>query len=69
MKTETHSTTPTRPTLPINRAFVVQFRGKADLARGIISGRVEHVQSGQATIFESLEALLAFIACCLSVTR
>jgi hypothetical protein len=48
MKTETHSTTTTRPTLPINRAFIVQFRGKADLTRGIISGWIEHVQSGQA---------------------
>ena len=47
--------------LPVNRAFVVQFRTETDLATGRVTGRVEHVASGQATHFSSLEELLAFI--------
>jgi hypothetical protein len=44
------------------RAFVVQFRERADVERGLWAGRVEHVSSGQAARFQSLEELLAFIA-------
>jgi hypothetical protein len=43
-------------------AFVVQFQTDADLEAGRAVGRVEHVVSGQATLFQSLEALLAFMA-------
>jgi len=43
-------------------AFVVQFRTETDLGRGCCAGRVEHVVSGQATPFASLEELLAFMA-------
>src|SRR5262245_28156905 len=43
-------------------AFVVQFRTEADVAAGLVVGRVEHVVSGQATTFQTLESLLAFIA-------
>jgi hypothetical protein len=43
------------------RAFVVQFRAETDVARGRYAGRVEHVVSGQATHFQSLGELLAFI--------
>jgi len=35
-------------TLPAERAFVVQLRTDADLASGIVRGRVEHVVSGVA---------------------
>jgi hypothetical protein len=49
------------PLLP-HRAFVVQLREHADVARGQWTGRVEHVASGQAAHFQSLEELLAFIA-------
>jgi hypothetical protein len=45
-----------------HRAFVVQFRAETEVARGRITGRVEHVMSGQATQFASLEELWAFIA-------
>ena len=38
-------------------AFVVQFRLGADVAQGPCMGRVEHVVSGQATHFASLEDL------------
>jgi hypothetical protein len=44
-----------------DRAFVVQFRADTDVATGHVTGRVEHVASGQAGHFDSLEALLAFI--------
>jgi hypothetical protein len=52
--------TPSKPTLPSNQAFVVQFRARP---RGAPSweGRVEHVVSYQADRFHSLDALLAFM--------
>jgi hypothetical protein len=43
------------------RAFVVQLRERTDVERGQWAGRVEHVTSGQAAHFESVEELLAFI--------
>lgn len=43
------------------RAFVIQFRPEADVAQGQWIGRVEHVASGQATHFRSLEELLSFV--------
>ena len=48
--------------LPAARAFVVQFAATAEVAPGRLEGRVEHVVSGQATHFASLEDLLAFMA-------
>jgi hypothetical protein len=50
-----------QPTLPTNRAFVVQFRAQPSAASGGWEGRVEHVVSGQVTHFHALEELLAFI--------
>jgi hypothetical protein len=49
------------PPLSPQRAFVVQFHADTELGAGRVSGRVEHVVSGQATAFSSLEALLAFM--------
>ena len=54
--------TPYEPSLPTNHAFVVQFRAETELERGHCAGRVEHVVSGQATHFASLEELVAFMA-------
>jgi len=51
------------------RAFVVQFRAETDVEQGRYTGRVEHVVSGQATRFTSLEELLAFIARVLAAIR
>jgi hypothetical protein len=48
--------------LSVTRAFVVQFRADRAVEPGLLAGRVEHVVSGQATDFESLETLLAFMA-------
>jgi hypothetical protein len=50
-----------QPTLPTNRAFVVQFRAQPRGAPLGWEGRVEHVVSGQVTHFDSLEELLAFM--------
>jgi len=56
------------PLLP-QWAFVVQFRAETEVERRAWSGRVEHVVSGQATHFQSLEELLAFIARVLATVR
>jgi hypothetical protein len=48
--------------LSVTRAFVVQFQSDTAIEQGYLAGRVEHVVSGQATHFQSLESLLAFIA-------
>ena len=42
-------------------AFVVQFTTGTDLGAGPVSGRVEHVQSGRAAQFASLDELLRFV--------
>jgi hypothetical protein len=47
--------------LSVHRAFVVQFDTHTNVACGQLAGRVEHVVSGQATQFHSLESLLRFI--------
>ena len=52
-----HHATP-RP----EHAFVVQFSPATQVDAGPVEGRVEHLVSRQATRFQSLEALLAFIA-------
>jgi hypothetical protein len=48
--------------LPVHRAFVVQLRATAVVAQSQLSGRVEHVLSGQAAHFDTLDELLAFMA-------
>jgi hypothetical protein len=50
-----------QPSLPANRAFVVQVHADADIEQGQWWGRVEHLVSFQATHFQSLEELLAFM--------
>lgn len=46
----------------VSRAFLVHVRTDADLTAGRVAGRVEHVQSGDAAHFQSIEELLAFMA-------
>jgi hypothetical protein len=55
-----------QPTLPANRAFVVQFRAQPTEASSAYEGRVEHLLSGQVGRFHSLEELLAFMVRVLS---
>jgi hypothetical protein len=50
-----------KPSLPSDRAFVVQLRWDAAVEQEDFRGRVEHLVSMQATHFESVEELLAFI--------
>ena len=49
------------PSLSPHRAFVVQFRAETDVVAGHLVGRVEHVVTGQATKFQTLEDLLVFM--------
>jgi hypothetical protein len=58
---ETYGKLQTESPLSPYRAFVVQFRTETDVACGCVKGRVEHVVSGHATHFASVEELLAFI--------
>ena len=48
-------------TLSPHWAFVVQFRVETEVEQGRFVGRGEHVVSGQATQFQSLDELLVFI--------
>ena len=41
---------------------MVQLHATAVVAQGQLSGRVEHVLSGQAAHFQTLDELLAFMA-------
>lgn len=50
-----------QPSLPTDRAFVVQFRAKTIDAPLSWEGRVEHLVSGQVARFSSPEELLAFL--------
>jgi len=47
---------------PVQRAFVMQVHATAAVAHGHLAGRVEHVLSGQAVHFQTMDDLLAFIA-------
>ena len=46
---------------PIPYAFVVQLAAETTLDATGLTGRVEHIASGQAVRFQSVEALVAFM--------
>ncbi len=46
----------------VSRSFLVHLRTDADIPRGRVVGRVEHVRSGDAAHFQSLDELMSFIA-------
>jgi hypothetical protein len=50
-------------------AFVVQLREGSALTPEGIQGRVEHIVSGQATLFTSLEEVRAFMERALATQR
>ena len=56
-------TAPLSPDAPLSPhwAFVVQLREGTALTPEALHGRVEHIVSGQATHFSSVEDLLAFM--------
>jgi hypothetical protein len=63
------TTTPTTEApLSPHWAFVVQLREGTALTPEALHGRVEHIVSGKATLFTSLEALRAFMAHVLTPT-
>ena len=51
----------TTTALPIQRAFVIQIHADADVEQGYLSGKIEHIVSGQTQRFSNPEQLLAFI--------
>lgn len=51
-----------RGPFPIQYAFVVQFAADTTSAAEDMRGRIEHLVSGQAARFQSVEALLSFVA-------
>ena len=55
-----------QPSLPSNRAFVVQFRARSTQVPPCWEGRVEHLTSGQAMHFQSQDALQTFMICTLT---
>jgi hypothetical protein len=62
-------TTSAAPSLLPELAFVVQFREGTDLEHGPITGRAEHITSGQAARFQSLDELVAFMTRVLTTLR
>ncbi len=52
--------------LPRNRAFVAQLHAAANVEKGEVQGRIEHVASAQSTHFQSVEELVAFMVQVLS---
>jgi hypothetical protein len=51
---------PEAPRMPLERAFVVQFRQAAESEPDWFSGRVEHVMSGEYASFANHRELSAF---------
>ena len=49
------------PPLTPRRAFVVQFRAQTRHEQELYTGRVEHITSGHATRFRSLDELIKFL--------
>ena len=62
-------TTQDQPSLPTNRAFVVQLYAESKIEKGQFKGRVQHIASGQATRFSTMKALKAFMRCVLTAGR
>ena len=50
-----------RQLLPVRQAFVVQFSAETAVGQQRFVGRAEHVVSGQAVHFTTLDALLTFM--------
>ena len=58
-----------KPPLCPQRAFVIQFRADTGAPPAGYDGRVEHVTSGQATLFSSPQELWAFLTRVLAGVR
>jgi hypothetical protein len=55
--------------LSVHYAFLVYLRAESHVTHRRVAGRVEHVVSGQARHFSSLEDLLAFMTQVLANVR
>ena len=64
-----HQTNKTGPPLPTQFAFVVQFAAETEAGPGRFVGRVEHVVSGHAQRFHTLEELWAWMTQMLTALR
>ena len=62
---------PPQPKSPLSPycSFVVQFRTDTGMEPAAYDGRIEHVTSGQKTLFSSPEELLTFITRVLANVR
>jgi hypothetical protein len=49
----------------MRRTFVLRLHSETDIAQGRFVGRVEEVDTGRESRFESLEKFLQFVAQCL----
>ncbi len=49
------------PTLPVWKAFVVQFSRETRATEGPFAGRVEHMSSGRRALFGSAEQLVGVL--------
>jgi hypothetical protein len=45
----------------VQRGFVIAFSPETDIDQGLVTGRIEHVASGRAMQFTSVDELLAFV--------
>jgi len=61
MTTKKEGADATEVPLPAERAFVVQFRAGGQPGKSLFVGRAEHIASGDAARFGSVEELTAFI--------
>ena len=59
---ENDGMTQSTPSLPANRAFVIQFRAQPQDKPLSWEGRIEHMVSGEATRFQSQDDMYRFIA-------
>jgi hypothetical protein len=48
--------------LSVRRAFVIHFGPDVQIQAGHVTGRIEHIVSGRMVQFQSMEALLQFVA-------
>jgi hypothetical protein len=53
------------PSLPVSRAFVVQFSADTLASANRFAGRIEHIESGRGRRFTTLAELMAFVTACL----
>ena len=47
---------------PHSRAFVLKLHREADIQRGVLRGRIEHVASGMRCEFDGIQQLLGWLA-------